>query len=133
MPVDFDDPSVAERSASVHVAVEEVIGKESVPVALTFRMGLLNAHDPDLFLDGLRSLGHVAVALTRHPRHADVLLPAEQGALIGRIDETGGLTFPALAPAGDEFLAGIATVDKFRTTASEADEMVVLVLPESYG
>lgn len=124
---------VAERSVNVHVAVEEVIGNESVPSALSFRMGLLNANDPDLFLDGLRSLGHVAVALTMHPRQADLLLPAEQGALIGRIDKPGRLTFPALAPAGDEFLAGITTVDEFRTTASEPDQTVVLVLPESYG
>ena len=54
--VSFDDPSAAERTAHVHVTVEEFFGKEPVPAELVFQMGLLNADNPSLFLDGLRSL-----------------------------------------------------------------------------
>jgi hypothetical protein len=46
------------------------------------------------------------------------------------IDGGGRLTFPALAPEGEQFLAGVTTVDEFRTAASESSETVVLALPE---
>ena len=128
VPVSFDDPAVAERTANVHVTVEEFFGKEPVPSLLVFQMGLMNADNPGLFLDGLRSLGRIAMALIVHER-TGVLMPAEQGALIGRIDGAGRLTFPALAPEGEEFLAGITSVDKFRTAAAEPPERVLLKVP----
>lgn len=128
-PVGFDDPSAAERAAVVQLAVEECFGKEPVPSTLAFQMGLLNADDPALFMDGLRGLGRITIALIIRQR-TGVLMPAEQGALIGRIDGRARLTFPALAPEGEQFLAGITSVEGFRTAASEASETVLLALPE---
>jgi hypothetical protein len=129
VPVSFDDPSAAERTAHVHVTVEEFFGKEPVPAELVFQMGLLNADNPGLFLDGLRSLGRIAVALTVHQRKR-VLIPAEQGALIARIDGADRLTFPALAPKGETFLAGVTNVAEFRTAAAEPPRTVVLKVPQ---
>lgn len=127
VPVDFDDPSAAEWSVQVHVAVDELFGTMEPTRELTFRMGLLNAPDRDLFVDGMGSLGRTAVVLTRRQdRDDEVLIPSEQGALIGRIDGLGRLRFPGLGAEEHGFVVAITTVDAFRAAASEDQRLVIL-------
>lgn len=131
VPVDFDDPSAAERAVDVHVVVDESFGNIEVPRELTFRMGLIGAKDSDLFIDGLSSLGRIAVVLkARQDRDGEALIPTEQGALIGQIDDAGRLSFPGLGDDKDDFIIGISTVDAFRAAASEPSRRVVLELAE---
>jgi hypothetical protein len=88
VPVDFNDPAAAERTARVHVTFDQLSGVWPDPSVLVFQMGQMNADNPGLFLSGLRSLGRIAMALTLHQRKG-VLIPADQGALIGRIVGAG--------------------------------------------
>lgn len=127
VPVDFDDPSVAERTALVHVAVDESWGDAAAPRELTFQMGLHNADNAGLFIEGLSSMGPVAVILTRRDkRGVKLLVPAEQGALIGRIDGADRLRFPGLGDDEDEFVGGITSGEAFRRAASQPSRRVFL-------
>jgi hypothetical protein len=120
IPVDFDDPSAAEHAVDVQVAVEEVLGGMQLGPDMTFRMGSLGAEDRDRFIDGLRNLGRIVVTLqSRQDRDGEVLIPTEQGALIGLVDDSGHLRFPGLG--GDEatFVGGISTLDAYRAAGSK--------------
>ncbi|HSV37199.1 MAG TPA: hypothetical protein VLI04_00440, partial [Nocardioidaceae bacterium] len=117
---DFDSPSAAERTVDVHMSVDETYGQEEPLDSVMFRMGLLNSREPALFIDGLAGLGRIVAVLdTRHSRHhGDELIPAEQGALLGRIDADGALSFPGLVNEV-EFVAHLSSLDAFRAAAAE--------------
>jgi hypothetical protein len=120
-PVAFDDPRADEHAFDVKVQVEELYGIEgNMSPFLTFRMGAMGAKDLERFRQSLGELGRVVVLLWGcDDRDGRVLIPGEQGALIGQIDASGGLRFPGLGGEENRCVDEINTLAAFRAAAAE--------------
>jgi hypothetical protein len=115
---EFDDPAADERSVNVSVKVEETLAGEATGPVLVFRMGLMGASDAETYIDGLRSLGDVVVAVKAVEDGADrgVLYPILSGASIGQVDSSGNLSYVGMEDQ-KAFLQGLDTLTELRMAA----------------
>lgn len=123
-PVEFDDPSADERAVDVTISVKEVLAGEWAEKSLTFRVGLVGADDPLLFLEGLASMGDIVAVLDRNTesdRSKDdaQFIPLMSGGLLGQVSEDGSFRFPGLGDREKAFMAGLDTANELTLQADK--------------
>jgi hypothetical protein len=130
VPVPFDSPDALWRVARVEIEIEAWFGDGPSPA--TLQVGAFVPHpaglDGDAELEGLAKLGRLIVVLDPDRTYSwdeDVQVIARGGALLGDIDSSGAVGFPALGVESRRFVDD-ATVDDLKAAWSMSPEPITI-------
>jgi hypothetical protein len=116
---DYDDPRADSRSALVTLSVDQMTGAPApASGALTFRVLVPQAADPNEFAEGLAGLDRVAVVLDRDPSRVESTpwRPIIDDRMILLVADDGALSLPTVRHARS-FAGDIHTVDDLLAVA----------------
>jgi hypothetical protein len=117
------DADADTRTVYVTMSVDHVVGPIDADArAVTFRVLVPSAANPQEFVEGMAGLGRVAVLLDDDPNRAEAVpwRPILNDSLIGVVSDDGSLSLPALTRVlGPSFAGEIHTADQLLTAARE--------------
>lgn len=94
-------------------------GADAPTGPIEFRMGVISGADPETFLASVQDMSRIVVVLKKRQdgRHAGGYMPLMGGALLGTVNSSGLLSFPALGALEDTFIGTLNTLDQVLTEA----------------
>ena len=129
--VSFDDSSASTRTAVVTMTVDDATGAiGSANRAMSFRVSVPSAADPEKFVESLAGLGRIAVVLDRdaRPYESTPWRPLMNDSLIAVIGQRGSLTLPGLA-GGRVFAGDLQSEAALFEAARAPDTTTALDIP----